>query len=277
MNKLFALAFRLDKKLGLLPAPYLLEQNNDSYYEVYKRLTIHDLDLKIVSDNNWISKIIELSDSLSNKALNSKVNKNHKKTDLHMFLKSVNKATLAYVFDLIDKKKIEIIKIVQQNNTPIFIKTEKLNIVYKENIVKISGKTAHVKFDFERKSETLHYKLKLYINNSLINITNQNIKILTNKTPSIIYDNKLVFFDSGDFNGNKLVPFLKKNEIVVNSKMEGVFFSKFIAPVVKKFEYNITGFDFTEINVKILPQLIIEKTFTNKIAITPVFWYNKKK
>jgi len=86
-----------------------------------------------------------------------------------------------------------------------------------------------------------------------------------------------VFFDSYDFNGNKLVPFLKKNEIVVNSKMEGVFFSKFIAPVVKKFEYNITGFDFTEINVKILPQLIIEKTFTNKIAITPVFWYNKKK
>lgn len=277
MNNIFAIAFIPDKKLGLFPAPYLLEQDADSNYKVYKRLTMHDINLKIVLENSWIKKIIELSDALSNKVLNSKVNKNHKKTDIYKFLEDANKETNTYVNNLIDRKKIEIVKIIQQKNIPIFIKTEKLNIIYKEKIIRISQETAHVKFDFEKKAETLHYKLKLYINDILININNKNISIVTNKVPSIIYKNKLVFFDNEDFNGNKIRPFLKKDEIVVNSKMEGLFFSKFIAPVVKKFEYNISGFDFTEISTKILPQLLIEKTFLNSIIITPVFWYRKNK
>ena len=274
---IFALALIPDKKLGLMPAPYLLTQNSDLNYEVYKRLTIHDTNIDIVTENSWIKRIITLSEALSHSELYKRLNKSRKKTTFIKFYSDANKETLDYVNQVIDNKKIEIIKLIKKTNTPLFIKTENLNVIYKEDIINVSKEQASVKFDFEKKEETLHYKLNLFINNKQINLIEQNISIVTNKFASIIHDEKLIFFNNDNFNGNKLKPFLVKDEIVINSKMEGVFFSKFISPIVKKFDCNITGFNFTEIDVKILPQLIIEKTFTNLIIVTPVFWYKKNK
>ncbi len=110
-----------------------------------------------------------------------------------------------------------------------------------------------------------------------MDITSPQTFVLTNEKPLLIHKNTLYHFENEFFNGNKLKPFLKKDEIVVNEKLQGDFFRKFIKPVVRKFEYSINGFDLIEKKPEINSLLKIEKTFFGTIILTPVFRYGDYK
>lgn len=277
MDLIFALAFVPDKILDLLPVPYLLEECPNANYKIHKRLTAHDLQHGFVSGNTWVGKIIELSGALAPGELNKKINKKHDKIAFGEFVKGADKNTINYLKEIVDRKKIAIVNIVKEHRALMFINDCQLQEVHRDDIIGISDSTAQVEFEFEKISETLHYRLKVFQNDKLLDLQKEKVYVITNNEPSIIHGNKLIPFDSQHFNGNKLRPFLKKGEITVNEKMQGVFLKKFIAPVVKKFEYSISGFEFIERETRVVQKLVIEKTFTNNIVATPVFWYRKNK
>ncbi len=274
MDLIFALAFLPDKMLGLIPAPYLLKAAANGNYTIFKRLTGDEL-LSDPDQDERIGKIIQLSGMLSHDALNRKFNKKHHKTNLTSFLETSDEKTRKHVLSWIDRIKSDIIHLAKEADALIFFKEGHYSTVYKEDLIGISKEPAHVVFGFERKGGNLYYRLRMYHQDKRIDLTNKPVTILTNINPAIIYNHKLIFFDNPHFNGNKLKPFLTKDEIVVNEKLQGVFFSKFIAPVVKNFEYDIKGFDLIEVKTDVSSFLVIEKTFTNKIILTPEFQYGE--
>ncbi len=273
MDLVFALAFISDKILGIVPVPYLLKQDTGGNYSIYKRLTINDLQSDFVNDKEWVGKIIERSLLLAQPELNKKVNPKHTKTTLDEFIKTANNSVLKYLWGWVDNKKIEILNIAKENQSLIFLNKDHYAAVYREDIIGISSQPARVVFEFERKGGELIYRLKLFCEEEPVDLITSGITIITNKQPFIVYQNRLISFENINFNGNKLKPFLTKKEIVVNEKMQGLFFKKFIAPVVKKFDYTIEGFDFTEIKTQVKPYLMLERTFTGEIVFTPVFEY----
>ena len=273
MNLIFALAFIPDKILGLIPAPYLLQQDSSLNYSIYKRLTGGDIQSDFVTANEWAGTIIELSGSLAHAELNKKFNKKYAKTNLIDFFKDADEKTLKYLQGQVDNIKTMIVNIVREYQLPMFIKVGHMPAIYLEEIIEISDQLARVIFEFEKRAGNLYYRLKLFHEQERVDLVKGAIKIITNKNAAIVYRNKLIFFENPNFNGNKLKPFLKKEEIVVSEKMQGVFFKKFIAPVVKNFDYKISGFEFTEITTEVKSHLLIEKTFTNEIVFTPEFWY----
>lgn len=274
----FSIAFKNDAILGLLPFPYLLRKNEENpYYELHKQLTKRDINNEVIPYNPWIQKIVELFESLSHKVLNEKINKNYQKTILTQFLTKADDSTKKHLKEIVEEVVIKIMDLVKKYEPLIFFKEDRTANVYLEDFIKISKTPIQVKLEFENKEESLSYRLKLFQDNKPLDVLNNPVLIVSNEKPNIIFNKQLLAFENSDFNGNKLKPFLIKEEVTIDKSMQGIFFEKFIKPSVKKFDYQIIGFDLTEIKSKVSAQLIIERTFNGVFVLSPVFIYNNHK
>ena len=276
MSNYIGIGFFKDKLLGIIPAAFLLNLESGVKTKIVKRLDDNDLKTEFVINYPLAKEIIQICESLNHDFLLKKIYKKSKKISLEAYLLTVDNPTKKYLNDFVDRKKNELLELIRAHQIQMFLRTERIEYITDSETVIISKEKAVVKFDFEKKTETLHYRLKLYFQNKPIDLQKDNVYIITNKNAAIIYDNQLIFFDNPSFNGNKLKPFFKKSEIVVKESLQKVFFESFIIPVVKKYEFNVTGFEIKKIKVTPIPKIIVERTFTHQIIITPKFVYNEK-
>ncbi len=273
----FSLAIKKDEYIGNIIIPYIISNNeNVNAYEIYKLIEINDLSKYEILKHNWIKQIVQNVEEYNILSLNNKYNKN-KKLKPAVFLKNADKQIKQRVRNAVEIRLTNIIKLIKQEKPYLFYREDNSSLIYEEDFINISNNYADVEFDFERKENTLHYTLRLYYNNKQITLPNNKLLILTNQPATFVYNNNLIFFnEESKFNGNKLKPFLNKTEIVVEARLQDVFFEKFVKETVKYFNYNIKGFKLINKSVKITTELSIEKTINNKIVAIPVFNYNDK-
>ncbi len=278
MSLIFAIGFKPVKIIGMTPVPYLLTKNEgQNYYGIYKQLNYSDIKAEYVKEF-WMSKLIELAESLKYDRLNRSLNKKFSKSGFVEFFEQAERQTQKHIRNVIDLKRAEILNICMQHSVLLFMRGEKhIENIYPEHIIKYSEELLNVTFGFEKKEGLLYYRLKVSGADEVLDITAPETFVLTNKQPAIIYKGTIYRFDNQNLNGNKIKPFLKKKEIVVDEKLQKDFFRKFIRPVVTKFEYDITGFDLIKVKPEIKPQLVIEKMFFGNIILTPVFLYGDYK
>jgi SNF2 family DNA or RNA helicase len=277
MDLIFAIGFKPDRVIGITPVPYLLIRNEGKeYYDIYKQLNSNDIKAEYISED-WMSKLIELSNGLKYDELNKSLNKKFLRTGFVEFFDNADLQTKKHIHKVIDLKKVEILNLCKQYSVLLFMRGEKhTENIYPEHIIEYSGVLLNVTFGFEKRDGLLYYRLKVFGNQG-IDITAPETYVLTNRQPAIVYKNAVYWFENQNLNGNKLKPFLKKKEIVVDEKLQKDFFRKFIKPVVAKFEYDIAGFDLIQVKPEIKPQLVIEQTFFGNIILTPVFIYGDYK
>ncbi len=267
----FAIKIKKDNLIDWYSLPYLLI-SKDRCFE--KQTIIIDA----TSENEpWKNELIKLSNSLKKSSLNEKHNKNHKKLSFSEYLKNADKSKSIYIKTQIEKTQIKILEIIKNHKPLVFENEENDNYIYEENLIQIEGNLAKIKLQFEKKKENLYYRLSVFLKDVKLNLIKNKLLILTNNSPSIIYENKLIWFGNNDFNGNKLKPFLNKEEIVINERLENIFFEKFIKPSIRKFNCTVNGFDIKELKIKPEAFVKIEQTIFDGFILTPFFEYNKHK
>jgi len=276
-NLVFALSLVEDDLFGIIPMPYVLQKSSEKYFTINKRLNNRDFEHKLINTNSELKEIIRISESLSPFQLNKQFNKKQKNRNFVDFYNKADKNTQKHISDVVDTLKSTIYTLSKQQDALLFFKEGNDKQIYNDRLISFSNIPARVSFVFEKKEDNLFYRLNLFYKNNKINPGEENIRIVNNQDALFVYKNELISFDEKEFNGNKLKPFLTKDEIVINEKLQGVFFKKFISPVVKNFEYRISGFDLNELKVSLKPQIFIEKTFTGKIILTPIFVYQDYK
>ncbi len=272
----FAIHIIKDKLIGYVYVPFLL-LNQGNFYVKHKRITSLDVKENAFPFTEWMSKLVELSNALTYVALNKNYNKKKSKISFSDFLEKTDKSKRDFIIDSIERKQIEIIKLIKENKPFVFnIKDRDANI-YEKDLVQIALKTAEVSFEFEKSETNLIYRLLVFHNNKRLDLQDASLQILTNKAPVIVYQNKLIWFSNATFNGNKLKPFLTKDEITYAPRHEAFLFEKFIKPAVRKYDCNIIGFELREIITSPKAEIHIEKTIYNDFIFTPYFVYQERK
>ena len=278
MQQFFALSLKNDKFLGNVFIPYILDYDKNDTLQINKLVDIKDIDHFEVLQNEWTENIVKYCHDIEISSLNKKYNRNHRKVKPTVFFEKIDKQNKKLIADYIDLKMSAILKLIREHKPVLFFKEDGYGKVYKQNIIEINNQLADVKFIFERKESTLHYQLQVFHSGKLINLQSSDIHIVGNSLPAFIYKNKLVFFENENkFNGNKLKPFLIKDEIVVASRLQDVFFEKFVKEAVKNFKYELKGFALTKISTTKSAELVVDKDITNNIVVVPYFYYNNKR
>jgi SNF2 family DNA or RNA helicase len=277
MRLFFALGLKIDAITGVTPVPYLLNFMEDNgFCVIYQRLEykIYNSDIELLKKNGWIEEVVKLTDLLKYDEINKKVNKNYHKQTLEEYYNSLEprvKKILSHYIDGIKSKILDLI--VNYNITLFFAEAKNNRNVYKESFISVEKEKLQVKFFFEKSLESLVYRLSVLREGLEIDLKKPGTMIFSESTPSIIYDKKLYLFEDNEFNAVKIKPFLKLNEIIVEHRLEGEFFKKFIKPVARKFEYSVKGFELKELKPDITPLLRVESAVTGSIILTPAFRY----
>ena len=273
---IFSIAFKDDTLFGIIPLPYLLKKNKqENYYQTFKQLTKTDLDHQIIPYQDWIDDIIQKNEQLKAESLNDRFNKKLKKYNFHQFYNKQDKKSQKHILQEIDKIRLEIFKHIKKNQPLIFFKESGPANIYPEEMLKVNNEATSLKFFFEAKTETFHYQLKLFYQKKEIHLTHSSTKIIINQPAFFIYKQRLHWLDNNDFNALKIKPFLNKEEIIIPKKLQGDFFKLFIKPVVRKFNYEIKGFEMKQIETSIKAILRIERSFNDLFLLVPIFVYNQ--
>jgi superfamily II DNA or RNA helicase len=275
----FAIAIKDDKVLGTIPVPYLLKAvEGKAFFEIEKPINIEDVPNSDMLEPQWIKDVVGLSMEFNHTYLNKRFNKNRSKFGLAEYLQTLDKPALKLVHNYIDGVRVKIYELVFLHRPMVFAMTDRWDNVHDEDLVKVSDKPANVLFGFEKRGKTLHYRLRLFHGDKILDVLNSGLLVLTNKSPCFLYENEIVrFAENSGFNGNKVKPFLTKAEIVVEDRLQGVFFEKFVKDAVKKFDFDIKGFDLANVPVRIKAVLEINRSIFGDILLMPIFWYNMKK
>ncbi len=273
----FAISIQKDALLGYIFVPFLLEKSSNNYYSKHKKITNLDVKNATLNFNNWQLEVIELCHSLTHVSLNKTHNKKRQKTSFPEFFKKADKKTQDYILRLIEDKQIKIIDLIFENQPLVYALKVRDRNIYNTDFIKITQRKAEVAFEFEKNETNLVYRLLVFHQNKQLNLQKENVHILTNNKPTIIYQNKFIRFNNEVFNGNKLKPFLTKKQIAYAPKHEAFLFEKFIKPAVRKFDCKVFGFELTKKTGEPKPELVIEQTIYKDFIFTPYFDYKIRK
>ena len=278
MNRatIFAVALRKDPLFGYIPTPYLLQKDpHIHYHKTYKQLIKSDFDQHIIPQDDWLKLFLEKSEALKHEQLNERFNKKPKKLPFDRFFKAEKKPTQQHILEQIDQMVSSLLEMIKERKPLIFFKENSPSNVYPEDLIELADEAVELKFFFESRSETLHYKLGVLYQGKELDLRDGSTYIISNSQAYFIYKNRLYWSGQEDFNGNKLKPFLSKEEIVVPQRLKGDFFSKFIIPAVKKFNYQIKGFQMKETKVSKKALIVLEEGFGGVFLIIPHFVYGQ--
>ena len=271
----FSIQISKDPLIGYVFVPFLLSGITADYYQKNKRITDSDSKDLVFPFTDCMLKIIKLANSLSYTTLNKQFNSKHKKVKFTVFYETTDTIKRKFIDEVLEQKRVNLLQLIREHKPITFITKDRVNTIYKKECIFISNKVAQVGFSFEKKAETLHYQLQVFYDTQKLDLKDTSLHILTDKTPAILYQNKMIWFETESFNGNKLKPFQNKDEIIVPTRLEDVFFEKFIKPAVVNFDCTVKGFKINEIFIKPKVILKIEATIFNTFIFTLYFRYKE--
>ena len=136
--------------------------------------------------------------------------------------------------------------------------------------IEVLDPTSTILFHFRRNEHNTHYYPIIKYNSEKIDFHSKKSYIICRAPAFLVCDNKLYSF-SDYVDGNKLVPFLKKNFLLVPKKVEDTYYRKFIAPLVAGFNVHAKGFDIKTERYQPQPRISISELAVNTAPSLSLF------
>lgn len=125
---------------------------------------------------------------------------------------------------------------------PLFLKGGRLDNFYKSQRLFLQAVPVRAILRFERTAEVTRYILRLTDGKRIFFPSDYDLKILTRRPCRVWTGRQLLHFPE-DFDGQRLLPFLKKREILIPKANEQEYFRKFILKNVRYEEIEVQGFE----------------------------------
>ncbi|MDW8302951.1 MAG: SNF2-related protein, partial [Bacteroidia bacterium] len=128
---------------------------------------------------------------------------------------------------------------------------------------------ATVRFHFFKNEQNTHYYPTLRYNNEY------NIQLHAHQTKILLYQPGYILVDTNLYKVDpqvdiqKLIPFTKKNRMIIDAKQEAIFYDKFVRNLIAQHDVFAKGFEITEHKEK--PQFILELSQPNEHQINLYF------
>ncbi len=184
---------------------------------------------------------------------------------------AADKTVLKLCQNHINKQVDILLKICRKECYPVTIDLPRKEVSEKFRL-SFSEEDYSPKLFFKKTEEGINYKLGYLYKDILLLPSVVKTKIVSNKPGWITMGNQLI--ETGELNGNKLKPFLKKQEINIPSRTTKQYFQKFIMELVPKVEINTEGFLINKSDTIITKELkLIENLFSGEWQLKLIFQY----
>ncbi|NLA50457.1 MAG: hypothetical protein GX876_13490, partial [Bacteroidales bacterium] len=238
-RKKFALILTSHRLWGKLFLPYIVSESpGKKDFTLSESLLPYPPDdiLKIL-ENEEI-ELVRITNEYSDKQLFKIYSK---EKNVREFLKNVKpEITERFIRPHIERRIRKCFFILKDEGTACFLRSEKSNILYPEDVLEIIPDPAIPLFRFERGAEFTKYQLTVESEGKKIELYRKPVDILCNNPCIIRYGNKILQISGTD--GQKLRPFLEKKSLIIPKSSELKYFSGFVLNTVNNYTTEAKGF-----------------------------------
>ncbi len=234
-----------------------LHGTNADYYD--KKLDINDYEA------------IELIDEFSPEFIVKKFSKVKKIRPKEFFAKHFTKDIFKKeIRPHIEKRLSKVMRLIYGKK--VYIKELK-NVTYAE--VEWTKHTATVLFHLRRNEDNTHYFATVKHNNQRVHFSKSSAILLTEEPCYLITGNRILQFED-DFEGQKIIPFLRKNFIEIPKSTEETYLSKIIVPLLEKYPMYAVGYEIVTEKYIAKPILKISKLWNGGYGLILAFRYGEQ-
>ena len=122
---------------------------------------------------------------------------------------------------------------------------------------------ASMEFRFKRDQKGTTYSPSISFEGECLDLSAQRAWLLCKYPAWVLMNNRLFTFET-DVDGNKILPFLKKKQIMVPRNLEETYYRKFITPLIESFHVSAEGFDIREEKFDTIPKIAFSDVMTSK-------------
>ncbi len=265
----FDLSYNSEVNL-FLPTIFTVDKDSSFQY-VDKKITKDNLsifDIEWEALHNDVKKLFEIEKTLQIQHLFEKfsISKKKKFEDF-----KANKNNLNAFVNYIDSKTHHFLDICKKNNYPVSI-----NLLQEKNFYKFkknfSDFTLHPHLKFEKHENGMYYSLFLENNKEKIIPSTNKVIILTNEPCWVVMND--ILYAVNHINGNKLKPFITKDQIEIPNHLTATYFEKFIKDVIKQGTVEAKGFRVEKNNTLLQTKpKIVHDFFKDSYALELQFIY----
>ncbi len=243
-NRLFALILTQHRLWGTILVPYIVvNDTNRTYYRLFEVLTpfpnIDTLSTLAPEEREVVSVINEYTDRNLFKLFS-------KNKTVKEFLEKVDTEKIeSDIRPYIETRLYKCFSIARDEALPVYLQKSKISTIHEEDMLDLTGESAHPLFVFNRNDTQSTYSLKIDFGGIIISLKKGTSEILCDNPCMIRDDNKVIFIN--DIDGSKLRPFFNRENILIPKNAEIKYFSSFVLNAINRFKVEGTGFEIKEL------------------------------
>lgn len=197
--------------------------------------------------------------------------------DERLFLQKVNDVYIReHIQPYIEKYVAQVLDELTVAGLSLFMRGNRLDNFYKNERIFLQSGKLRALLRFERNGEYTRYVLRLADGERIFYPSDYAIKILTRFPCRVLLGRQLFRFQE-DFDGQRLLPFLQKREVLIPKTKEAEYFRKFILKNIRHEEIEVQGFEVIVREVEKTAELSLEQEVFTMPVLALEFCYGKQR
>ncbi|WP_340113029.1 DEAD/DEAH box helicase [Maribellus mangrovi] len=267
----FIIALTDHRFLGKVFQPFLIRKR-EKFYSVVRLLKPHDFDTGDYTWNPYEKELVKIIERYSDERL---VKRFSRSGSVASFYSSIDTGVYEQqVVPFMENAMMEVVSILMLSPVRLFLKEAQYSNLYDEDVVEVPPVFARPEFHFERTEMQTRYKLKLFLEERELLISERTCTIIANDPCLLLYRRQLLAFEK--LNARKLLPFFEKDFVSVPNTIEDKYYSGFILKTIRDFDVKATGFTIREEQLERSAELSLETNLQAQPALVLRFNYGQE-
>ena len=223
-----------------------------------------------------VKKIAEMIRKYDSSALYRQFGRKKYK-DERLFWQKVDEVYIReHIQPYIEKYVAQVLDELTVAGLPLFMRGNRLDNFYKNERLFLQPGKLRALLKFERNGDYTRYVLRLADGERVFYPSDYALKILT-RFPCRILLGRQLFRLRDDFDGQRLLPFLQKREVLIPKAKEAEYFRKFILKTIRHEEIEVQGFEVIVREVEKSAELSLEQEVFAMPVLALEFCYGNQR
>jgi SNF2 family DNA or RNA helicase len=273
-NEEFVVALTEHRIFGQILSPYFIQKNEKgTFYRIVSLVLQGDAEKPESKLTPVQKRLVRLIENYSDENLTRKFSRRQNSKE---FFQNINQDFFKkWVVPYIDRQIVECVEIIRANQIKLFIKPEKYNNLYDDDLVEIMEQPAEPVFYFDLTDAGLTYYLKIIYQGKPLKILFRKPLMLVDTPCRIVINNKLYTFLK--ISGKRLLPFLEKEFVKVPPHMTEKYLKSFVINIIRDHKVEVSGFTIESVHSERKMIITVEKGLDLDPMLVPRFQYGTKR
>ena len=227
-----------------------------------------------ISQEDVLFQLVSLVQSIQPLALYDLAGKKVFRTPA-VFWEKADKQIQQYVKKVSDQRLAKVISKAAELDIPIFYRQHSKDVLRIEQRLSPADFVPQPHMLFRRVDGGIEYSLTLKLGDDVIIPSQHSVTVITASPGIVCIDHKLYRLDE-HFSGKLLLPFQKKDIVVIPQKMERDYFHTFILHNVATADVEVEGFELTDIHPQPLCRLVRSTDVFGRHILSIDYQYGRK-